>query len=64
MKYLNYIVLTLVIIGCLNWGLIGFFSFNLVTFLFGDSLLTNIVYILVGLSGLYAITFYKRVNEL
>lgn len=64
MKTLNYIALTIAIIGAINWGLIGFFSFNLVSFLFGDmSLLSRIVYALVGLSGLYLITFYGAVND-
>lgn len=41
------------IIGCLNWGLVGLFNFNLVEYLFGDgSLLTRIVYVLVMASGL------------
>lgn len=41
------------IIGCLNWGLVGLFDFNLVEYLFGDgSLLTRIVYVLVMASGL------------
>ena len=53
MKWLDYTLLTLAIIGCVNWGLIGFFRFDLVAFLFGDmSWLTRIIYALVGLSGL------------
>ena len=61
MKILNYIALTLAIIGAINWGLIGFFNFNLVAFLFGDmTLLSRIIYALVGLCGLYLITFYMR----
>jgi len=59
MKTLNFIALTVAIIGAVNWGLIGLFKFNLVAFLFGDmTLLARIVYILVGLCGLYLITFY------
>ena len=59
MKLLNCIALTIAIIGAINWGLIGFFNFNLVAFIFGDmTLLSRIVYALVGLSGLYLITFY------
>jgi len=59
MKLLNCIALTIAIIGAINWGLIGFFSFNLVAFIFGDmTLLARIIYALVGLSGLYLITFY------
>ena len=45
--------LILSIIGCLNWGLVGLFNFNLVEYLLGDgSLLTRIVYVLVMVSGL------------
>ena len=59
MKTLSYIALTIAIIGAVNWGLIGLFGFNLVAFLFGDmTFLARIIYILVGLSGLYLVTFY------
>jgi uncharacterized membrane protein YuzA (DUF378 family) len=45
--------LVLSIIGCINWGLVGLFNFNLVEYLLGDgSLLTKIVYVLVMASGL------------
>lgn len=64
MKYLDNISLTLVIIGALNWLLIGVFRFDLVAFLFGNmTLLSRIVYILVGLCGLYLITLYGRIND-
>lgn len=54
MKALNIITLILVIIGAINWGLVGAFDFDLVAALFGvDSALANLVYILVGISGLY-----------
>ena len=60
MKALNYIALTLVIIRAINWGLIGFFRFNLVSLIFGDmTVLARIIYAFVGLSGLYLLTFYK-----
>lgn len=49
-KYVSYI---LVLVGALNWGLVGAFDFDLVAALFGvDSLLTNITYILVGISAI------------
>ncbi|NLP28488.1 MAG: DUF378 domain-containing protein [Clostridia bacterium] len=61
MKALDTIALLLVIIGAINWGLIGFFQFDLVASLFGDmSGLTRIIYSLVGLAGLYAISFFAR----
>lgn len=64
MKFLDNISLTLVIIGALNWLLIGVFRFDLVAFLFGNmTLLSRIVYILVGLCGLYLITLYGRIND-
>ena len=54
MKWFDYTALTLVIIGALNWLLIGIFRFDLVAFLFGNlSWLSRIVYTLVGLCGLY-----------
>ena len=54
MKTLSRVALVLVIIGAINWGLIGFFQFDLVAALFGgqDSALSRIIYSLVGLSGL------------
>jgi uncharacterized protein len=54
MKTLNILTLALLIIGGLNWGLVGLFDFDLVAYLFGtDSLISNVIYTLVGLSALY-----------
>ena len=51
-------------IGALNWRLIGILRFDLVNFLFGNmSLLSRIVYTLVGLSGLYLFRFFVRSDE-
>jgi len=55
LNILDTIALILVIIGGLNWGLIGLFEFNLVTAIFGISAFSRIVYILVGLSAVYMI---------
>lgn len=61
-KGLDYTCLTIAVIGAVNWGLIGIFRFDLVAFLFGDmSWLSRIVYILVGLSGLYLLSAYGRI---
>lgn len=61
MRTVNALALTIAIIGCVNWGLIALFEFDLVAFLFGAmTLLSRIVYGLVGLSGLYLITFYGK----
>lgn len=56
--------LILMIIGAINWGLIGLFEFNLVDAIFGDmSLISRIIYILVGIAGLYGLTFIGRETE-
>ena len=57
MRTLEIIATTLIIIGAINWGLVGLFDFNLVSLIFGGagSILTKIVYILVGISGLLGI---------
>ena len=56
MRALNVLTLVLLIVGGLNWGLVGLFDFNLVAALFGDmTLLARIVYILVGASALWQI---------
>ena len=63
MKTLDYIALTLVIIGAGNWGLIGFFDWNLVAALFGSmSWLSRIIYAIVGLCGLYLISMYMKIG--
>jgi hypothetical protein len=63
-KGLDYTILTIAIIGAINWGLIGFFRFDLVAFLFGEmSLLSRIIYAVVGLAGLYLISMYGRVRD-
>lgn len=64
MKILYYIALTLVIIGAINWLLIGIFEFDLVATIFGSmSLLARIIYTLVGISGLISIGLYTKVND-
>ena len=56
MKIIDKITLALVIIGAINWGLVGIFNFNLVDTIFGAmSILSRIIYILVGVSGLWTI---------
>lgn len=61
-KGLDYVILTIAIIGAINWGLVGFFRLDLVAFLFGEmTILSRIVYAVVGLCGLYLISLYGRV---
>ena len=56
MKVIDTIALVLIIIWAINWGLVGIFNFNLVDAIFGAmSTISRIIYILVGISGLWAI---------
>jgi uncharacterized membrane protein YuzA (DUF378 family) len=56
MKIVDKIALALVVIGAINWGLIGILNFNLVDAIFGTmSVISRIIYALVGISGLWAI---------
>jgi hypothetical protein len=64
-KFLDYTALVITVIGAINWGLIGFLRFNLVSFLFGDmTMLSRIIYALVGICGLYLLTFLGRVKDM
>ena len=64
MKVIDKIALVLIIIGAINWGLIGFLRFDLVRVLFGDmSILSRIIYAAVGISGLYAISYFGRIRS-
>lgn len=59
MKMLKGIALCIAIIGCVNWGLIGLFEFDLVAWLFGTmSMFSRIIYVIVGISGLYLFSFF------
>ena len=62
MKSLNLLTLLLLIVGGLNWGLVGAFQFDLVATLFGgqDALLARVVYVLVGLSALWQVIALAR----
>ncbi len=63
---LDRLALLLVVIGALNWGSVGLFQFDIVSWLFGgaDSLISRIIFTLVGLAGLWCISlFFRRRNE-
>ena len=55
MKQLDLIAAILVVIGAINWGLVGLVQVDLVSLVFGTTILTRLVFILVGLAGLYQI---------
>ena len=59
---MDMVALILAVVGCVNWGLMGLFQFDLVAWLFGGtgSLLSRILYTLVGFAGLWCITFFFR----
>ncbi|WP_019412909.1 DUF378 domain-containing protein [Paenisporosarcina sp. TG20] len=64
MQNLNTIALLLIIIGGLNWLLVGLFQWDLVGGLFGgmDSAIARIVYVIVGLAAIYSIRLFKKVT--
>ncbi len=58
MSTLKWIAMLLMVIGSINWGLVGVFNFNVVDAIFGmGSVISTIIYILVGISGLWGISF-------
>ena len=64
MRILDSIALVFVVIGAINWGLIGFFQYDLVSTLFGVStMFTRIIFAIVGICGLYAVSFFGRDRE-
>ena len=61
LKALHMVAFTLVVVGALNWGLVGLFNFNLVSTLLGvDSALEKLVYVLVGLSAVWLAWTHKN----
>lgn len=64
MKVVNIIALTLAIIGAINWLLVGLFKFNLVDTIFGDlSVVSRIIYTIVGIAGLWCIALYSKISD-
>ena len=63
-NFIDRVALIVILIGAINWLLVGVFSFGLVALLFGNlTWLSRIVYTLVGLSGLYLVTFFGRLGD-
>ena len=65
MRALYNIMLTLVIIGAINWGILGLFEMDLIGSTFGGmtSVISRIIFVLVGLCGIGAIALYRPINE-
>ena len=60
-RTLDYIALIVVFIGAVNWGLVGLFRLDLVRLIFGDiSWVSRIIYVLVGICGIYLLTFFGK----
>lgn len=64
-KGFDYVALALVVIGAINWGLIGFFQFDLVAVLFGGmaSWISRVIYAVIGLAGLYSLTLFAKLSQ-
>ena len=62
---LDWTALTFVILGALNWGLVGFFQFDLIAALFGgmDTWVSRIIYAVIGICGIYCLTLYGRLEN-
>lgn len=64
LSVIDWIAIILVIVGGLNWGLVGIFSFDLVATIFGAmTIISRIVYILVGISAVYMIFFLAKLKK-
>lgn len=59
---MDFVALLLAVIGCINWGLVGLFRFDLVAWICGGSgtVIARIIYTLVGIAGLWLISFFWR----
>lgn len=66
MKAISVISLILILIGALNWGLWGFFQFDIVAYLFGgdSSWLSRLVYAIIGLAGVWGLSFLAKTKAL
>jgi uncharacterized membrane protein YuzA (DUF378 family) len=65
MKTLDVMAAVLLVVGGLNWGLVGLFQFDLVAAIFGgqDAALARIVYLVVGLSALYQVATWRAIQN-
>jgi uncharacterized protein len=59
-QLVNTIAIILLLIGGISWGLVGAFGFEIISTVFGDSSLTRIIYVLIGLSALYRIYLWAK----
>ena len=63
-NWLDVLALILIIIGAINWGLIGFFNLDVVSLLFGSlSMITRIIFAVVGIAGVYSIVLFWKLRS-
>lgn len=64
LNWLDWTCFTIVIVGGINWGLIGFFNFNLITAIFGAGVFSSILFAIVGLAAIYEIYSLTKVGTI
>ncbi len=63
-NWLDIVCLILIIIGAVNWGLIGFFNLDLVSLIFGHmSMITRIIFAVVGIAGVYSLVLFWKLRS-
>lgn len=61
---LDYLALVLTIVGAIIWGMIGLFNWNIISVIFGSgSWIGRIIYVIVGVAGLYTLSFFGRISD-
>ena len=64
MKTIDILAAVLVVVGAINWGLVGLFSFDLVATIFGDmSVISRLVYVVVGIAGAFQVFQWKAIQR-
>lgn len=62
-NWLDVVCLILIIIGAVNWGLIGFFNLDLISVIFGNmSMITRIIFAVVGIAGIYSLVLFWKLK--
>lgn len=62
-NWLDVVCLILIIIGAINWGLIGFFNLDLISVIFGNmSMITRIIFAVVGIAGIYSLVLFWKLK--
>ncbi len=63
-NWLDVVCLILIIIGAINWGLVGFFNLDLISVIFGNmSMISRIIFAVVGISGIYSLVLFWKLKS-